>query len=58
MFENEVLELSEEVKPSGTGKGRGKGGNKGIKCTERERRVKTKFQHDALRELVPNPTKV
>ncbi|XP_050388163.1 transcription factor bHLH91-like [Argentina anserina] len=55
LFENGVLEFSKEVKPFG--RGRGRGGNKGIKFTERERRVKVNEQYKALQEFVPNPTK-
>ncbi|KAL6129654.1 hypothetical protein ACLB2K_073003 [Fragaria x ananassa] len=58
LFENGVMEFSKEMKPCGRGRGRGRGGNKGTKLTEHERRVKTNRQYTALRELVPNPTKV
>lgn len=56
LFENGVLEFSKEMKPLG----RGRGGNKGTKhfATERHRRIQLNGKFSALRDLVPNPTKV
>ncbi|KAL6130022.1 hypothetical protein ACLB2K_068404 [Fragaria x ananassa] len=51
LFENGVMEFSKEMKPCG--RGRGRGGNKGTKLTEHERRVKTNLGDaiDYIQEL-------